>query len=151
MMEHHAHHHLSLNRLAVQATVHCLTGCGIGEVAGLVMGTAFGWSTPATITAAVVLAFLFGYALTLRPLRRAGIAWRRAVSLALAADTFSIALMELVDNAIMLAIPGAMAAPLDSALFWGSLLVALAIAGLAAFPLNRWLIARGRGHALVHQ
>jgi hypothetical protein len=144
------HHHTSLNRLAVQAPLHCLTGCGIGEVAGLVLGTVFGWSTATTIAAAIGLAFVFGYALTLRPLLQANVPWRQAVSLALAADTLSIALMEIVDNAIMLAIPGAMAAPLDSVLFWATLILALALAGLAAFPLNRWLIARGRGHAVVH-
>lgn len=140
----------SLNRTAWSATLHCLTGCAIGEVLGMVLGTALGWSTAATIAAAVVLAFAFGYALTMLPLMRAGLPMRRVAKLALAADTASITVMEIVDNAIMLVIPGAMDAGLDSALFWGSLAVALALAAIAAFPLNRWLIARGRGHAVVH-
>jgi hypothetical protein len=150
----HSHHHHpvapSLNRLAFSATVHCLTGCAIGEVLGMVIGTALGWGNGATIALAVALAFLFGYGLTMLPLLRAGLAFGAALSLALAADTASIAIMELVDNAIMLAIPGAMHAGLDTALFWGSLTMALLIAGAAAFPVNRWLIARGRGHAVVH-
>lgn len=140
----------SLNRVAWSATLHCLTGCAIGEVLGMVIGTALDWSNAATISLAVVLAFFFGYALTVRPLLLGGFPLRNALRLALAADTVSIAIMEFVDNAIMLLIPGAMDAPLDSALFWGSLTVALAIAAVAAFPANRWLIARGRGHALVH-
>lgn len=138
------------NRLALRATVHCLTGCGIGEVTGMVIGTARGWSNFATVAVSIALAFFFGYAFTIWPLLRAGLPMRAAVPLALAADTLSIALMEIIDNAIMLAVPGAMDAPLDSALFWASLLGALLIAGLAAFPLNRWLIVRGRGHAVVH-
>lgn len=148
----HAHHHHqpSLNRLAVSATLHCLTGCAIGEVLGMVLGTAWGWSNAATIALAVGLAFVFGYALTMLPLLRSGLALRAALGLALAADTASITLMEIVDNAVMLLIPGAMHAPLSSPLFWGSLAFALAVAGVAAFPLNRWLIARGRGHAVVH-
>ncbi len=148
----HAHHAPgpSLNRLALSATFHCLTGCAIGEVLGLVIGTALGWGNAATIALAVALAFLFGYALTMRPLLAAGLGLRAALSLALAADTVSITIMEIVDNAVMLAIPGAMHAPLTSALFWGSLAFAFAVAGLAAFPVNRWLIARGRGHAVVH-
>ncbi len=139
----------ALNRLALSATIHCLTGCGIGEVLGMVIGTALGWSNLATIVLAVVLAFLFGYSLTMRPLLRAGLGMRQATRLALAADTASIAVMEIVDNLIMVVIPGAMAAGLDSGLFWGSLALALAIAAVAAFPVNRWLIARGRGHAVV--
>jgi len=138
------------NSLALRATVHCLTGCAIGEVLGMVLGTAYGWSNAETIAAAVALAFLFGYGLTLVPLRRAGQPWGRSLRLALAADTLSIALMEIVDNAIMLLIPGAMDAPLSSPLFWSSLALALVIAGVAAFPLNRWLIGRGRGHAVLH-
>jgi hypothetical protein len=140
----------SLNRVAFSATVHCLTGCAIGEVLGMVLGTALGWSNGATIVLSVVLAFLFGYGLTMLPLLRSGLALGTAVSLALASDTASIALMEVVDNAIMLLIPGAMHAGLGTALFWGSLLASLLIAGTAAFPLNRWLIVRGRGHAVVH-
>jgi hypothetical protein len=141
-------HRTHLNRTAWSATLHCLTGCAIGEVLGMVIGTALGWGNGATIVLAVVLAFLFGYAFTLVPLLKMGFA--TAAKLALAADTASITVMEIVDNAIMLVIPGAMDAPLSSPLFWGSLAVALVIAGLFAFPLNRWLIARGRGHALVH-
>ena len=151
----HAHHPAvpvpSLNRLAFSATVHCLTGCAIGEVLGLVIGTALGWGNGTTIALAVALAFLFGYGLTMLPLLRAGLAFGAALGLALAADTASITIMEIVDNAIMLLIPGAMHAGLDTALFWGSLAVALLIAGAAAFPVNRWLIARNRGHAVVHQ
>jgi hypothetical protein len=151
----HAHHGhgagTSLNRLALSATLHCLTGCAIGEVLGLVIGTALGWGTIETIALAVGLAFLFGYAFTTVPLLRAGLPVRAALGLALAADTASITIMELVDNAVMLLIPGAMEAGLAAPLFWGSLVVALAIAAAAAFPVNRWLIARGRGHAVVHQ
>lgn len=139
-----------LNRLAWSATLHCLTGCAIGEVLGMVIGTALGWSNLETIALAVVLAFFFGYALTVRPLLGAGLGLARAARLALAADTASITVMEIVDNLIMLVIPGAMDAPLDSLLFWGSLALALAVAAIAAFPVNRWLIARGRGHAVVH-
>ena len=149
-MDHTHHQQASLNRTAWSATLHCLTGCAIGEVAGMVIGTALGWGNGATIALAVVLAFLFGYGLTMLPLLRTGIAFRQAAGLALASDTASITIMEIVDNAIMLVIPGAMDAALDSAVFWASLALALAIAALAAFPLNRWLIARGRGHAVVH-
>jgi hypothetical protein len=150
---HHAHHvHQpapSLSRTAWSATLHCLTGCAIGEVLGMVIGTALGWSNAATIALAVVLAFFFGYALTLRPLLRA-MSFAAAMRLALAADTASITVMEIVDNAIMLVIPGAMDAGLASILFWASLAVSLVIAALAAFPVNRWLISRGGGHAVVH-
>ena len=141
----------ALNRLAVSATVHCLTGCAIGEVIGMTVGTGLGWGAGATIALSVVLAFVSGYALTMLPLLRAGLGAGAATRLALAADTLSIAVMEIVDNAIMVAIPGAMAAGLREPLFWGSLLGALLIAGAAAFPINRWLIARGRGHAVVHR
>jgi hypothetical protein len=140
----------SLNRIALSATLHCLTGCAIGEVLGMVVGTALGWGNAATIALAVVLAFFFGYAFTVVPLMRAGLAWRTVLATALAADTASITVMEIVDNAIMLIIPGAMDAGLDTALFWGALAVALAIAAVAAFPVNRYLIQRGRGHAVVH-
>lgn len=139
-----------LSRLAAQATLHCLTGCAIGEVLGMVLGTAWGWSNGATIALAVTLAFVFGYALTAIPLLKSGLPTATALKLALAADTASIFTMEVVDNAIMLAIPGAMDAPLTSGLFWGSMTVALVIAGFAAYPVNRWLIARGKGHELVH-
>jgi hypothetical protein len=137
--------------MAFSATVHCLTGCAIGEVLGMVIGIALGWGNVATIALAVVLAFLFGYSLTLLPLLRAGMALGTALKLALASDTLSIAVMEIVDNVIMLVIPGAMDAGLDTILFWGSLAVALLIAGVCAFPVNRWLITRGKGHALVHK
>jgi hypothetical protein len=144
-------HGTSLNRLALSATLHCLTGCSIGEVLGMVIGTAFGWGNIATIAAAVVLAFVFGYSLTLLPLLRSGVAIAAALPLAFASDTLSITVMEIVDNAVVLVIPGAMEAGLGDPLFWSSLVIALAIAFVAAFPVNRYLIARGRGHAAVHQ
>ena len=156
-LDHHIHHAApgeassSLNRVALSATVHCLTGCAIGEVLGMVVGTALGWSDAATIALAVVLAFVFGYLLTMLPLLRGGLALRAALGAALAADTVSITIMEIVDNTVMLVIPGAMHAGLGSFLFWGSLAVALLIAGAAAFPVNRWLISRGWGHALAHK
>jgi hypothetical protein len=140
----------SLNRLALTATTHCPTGCAIGEVLGMVLGTAFHWSNSATIVVSVVLAFLFGYGLTVRPLLASGLTTPVVLRLAFASDTASITIMEIVDNALMLLIPGAMNAPLDSARFWGSLAFSLLVAGIAAFPVNRWLIARGRGHAVVH-
>jgi hypothetical protein len=141
----------SLNRTALSATLHCLTGCAIGEVLGMVIGTALGWGNVATIVLAVVLAFFFGYSLTMLPLLRSGLALATAIPLAFASDTLSIAIMEVVDNLIMLVIPGAMEAGPLSLLFWGSLAVALAVAFVAAFPVNRYLIARGRGHAVVHE
>jgi hypothetical protein len=141
----------SLNQLALSATVHCLTGCAIGEVLGMVIGTAFGWSNGATIVASIVLAFFFGYALTSLPLLRAGLSVRRAAPLAFASDTLSITTMEVVDTLIIVLIPGAMAAGLGDPLFWGSLAVALLIAGVFAFPVNRWLLSRGKGHAVVQQ
>ncbi len=141
----------SLNRVAFSATAHCLTGCAIGEVLGMIIGTALGWGDFQTIALAVVLAFFFGYSLTMIPLLRGGLALTAAVPVALAADTISIAIMEIVDNAIMLVIPGAMEAGLTNVLFWGSLTVALLIAGAVAYPVNRYLIQRGRGHAVVHQ
>jgi len=140
----------SLNRLALTATTHCPTGCAIGEVLGMVLGTAFHWSNSATIVVSVVLAFLFGYGLTVRPLLASGLTTPVVLKLAFASDTASITIMEIVDNALMLLIPGAMNAPLDSVRFWGSLAFSLLLAGIAAFPVNRWLIARGRGHAVVH-
>lgn len=141
---------VSLDRIAFLATVHCLSGCAIGEVLGLVIGTWLGWSNSATIALAVALAFVFGYALTMLPLLRHGATPRQALKLALAADSASITIMEIVDNLVMLVIPGAMDAGLDTLLFWGSLAFALLAAGAVAFPVNRWLIARGRGHAVVH-
>ena len=140
----------SLNRVAFSATAHCLTGCAIGEVLGMVIGTSLGWSEWQTIALAVGLAFFFGYSLTMVPLVRSGLTLAAAIPVALAADTISIAIMEFVDNAIMLAIPGAMEAGATNLLFWGSLAFALLVAGAVAFPVNRWLIARGRGHAVVH-
>jgi hypothetical protein len=143
-------HSSALNRLAFSATLHCLTGCAIGEVLGLVLATALGWGNAASIAIAVVLAFVFGYSFTLVPLLRSGIVLGTAIGLALAADTLSIVVMEIVDSAIVLVWPGAMAAGLADLLFWGSLAIALAVAFAAAYPVNRALIARGRGHAVVH-
>jgi Domain of unknown function (DUF4396) len=153
----HDHHHplptsgRALDQVALSATLHCLTGCAIGEVAGVAIGTALGWSDLATIALAIVLAFFFGYSLTSLPLLRAGLALATVIPIALASDTLSIAVMELVDNLILLVIPGAMDAGLDDVLFWGSLAFALAIAALFAFPVNRWLLKRGKGHAAVHE
>jgi hypothetical protein len=154
--EHHDHHAMptegaALTGVAISATLHCLTGCAIGEVTGVAIGTAAGFSDAATIALAIALAFLFGYALTSLPLLRAGMALAAVIPIALASDTLSIAVMEIVDNAILLAIPGAMDAGLDSVLFWGSLSFALVIAGAVAMPVNRWLIARGKGHVAVHE
>jgi Domain of unknown function (DUF4396) len=156
--ESHHHHHAplptsgrALDQVALSATLHCLTGCAIGEVAGVAIGTALGWSDLGTIALAIALAFLFGYSLTSLPLLRAGLAIATVIPIALASDTLSIATMEVVDNAIILLIPGAMEAGLGSVLFWGSLASALVIAGLAAFPVNRWLLRRGKGHAAVHE
>jgi hypothetical protein len=141
----------ALTRVALSATLHCLTGCAIGEVLGMIIGTALGFSNLGTIALAVALAFLFGYALTSLPLLRAGMTLAAVIPIALASDTLSIAVMEIVDNAIMLIVPGAMEAGLDNVLFWGALSFALVIAGAFALPVNRWLIARGKGHAVVHE
>jgi hypothetical protein len=141
----------SLTRTAVSATLHCLTGCAIGEVLGMVIGTALGWGDIATIALAVVLAFFFGYLLTFAPVMRAGLSFRAAAKVALAADTVSILVMEIVDNAVLLAVPGAMEAGLTSPLFWGSLAFALAVAFVVTVPVNRVMIGRGLGHAVVHQ
>jgi hypothetical protein len=146
----HGHPEQSLNRLAASATTHCLTGCAIGEVLGVFIGTALGWGNFETIVLAIVLAFFFGYSLTALPLLRAGMTLRAILGVAFAADTFSITVMEITDNAVLLVIPGAMEAGLDDPLFWGSLGFALAVAWVAAFPFNRWLISKGRGHAVVH-
>jgi hypothetical protein len=147
----HAHdHENSLNRSAAQATLHCLTGCAIGEVLGMVIATPLGWRDAASIAISVMLAFVFGYALTLGPILRAGVPMRRAARLTVASDTVSITTMELVDNAFILIVPGAMAAGLADGLFWWSLAVSLAIAFVITVPVNWWLIARGRGHAVVH-
>jgi len=141
----------ALDAVAISATLHCLTGCAIGEVLGMVIGSALGLTAWTTVGLAVVLAFIFGYALTSLPLLRAGLAFSAVVPIALASDTFSIATMEVVDNAIVLAIPGAFEAGVGDTLFWGSLSVALVVAGFCAFPVNRWLIARGKGHVAVHE
>ena len=140
----------SLTRTALQATLPCLTGCAIGEILGLVLATAFGWGNGLSIAVSIVLAFVFGYSLTMVPLLRAGLAPRRAAGLAFASDTLSIATMELLDSLTILLVPGAMDAGLGDALFWGSLAGALFIAFWAAFPVNRALLARGKGHAVVH-
>ena len=143
--------HPSLNRLAASATTHCLTGCAIGEVLGLVLGTALGLGTAAAIGLAIALAFVFGYALTMRGVLRAGVGFKAALKVALAADTVSIAVMEILDNAVMLTVPGAMEAGLTSWLFWGALAGSLLVAFVLTTPLNKWLISRGKGHAVIHQ
>jgi hypothetical protein len=139
-----------LTRSALQATVHCLTGCAIGEVLGMVVATAFGWGNAPSIVVSIVLAFFFGYALTLRPVIGAGVPLERALRLAVASDTVSIATMETVDNLFLIVVPGALAAGLGDGLFWWSLAVSLAIAFVVTVPVNRWLIARGKGHAVMH-
>lgn len=157
----HGHHHAqphhgmktpapSLNRLAVTATLHCLTGCAIGEVLGLVIAMALGWGNASSIVLAVLLAFVFGYGFTLVPLVKGGLSWGKAASIAFASDTVSIAVMEIMDNAMMLVIPGAMAAGITDGLFWGSLVLSFAVAFVVTVPVNRWLIAHGAGHAVVH-
>lgn len=151
--QHHpaGHQAPSLTSLAVSATAHCLTGCAIGEVLGMVVGTYLGLANSTTVGLSVTLAFLFGYLLTIRPLLKKGVALRPALALAFASDTLSIATMEVVDNAVMLTIPGAMDAGLGTVLFWGSLAFSLVLAFVAAVPVNRWLLSKGRGHALVHE
>jgi hypothetical protein len=140
----------SLNCVALSATLHCLIGCATGEVLGMVVGTALGWGNWPTVALSVVLAFAFGYSFTMVPLLRSGLAFAAAAPLALASDTLSIAVMEVVDNSVMLLVPGALDAGLTDPLFWVSLAFSLAVAFVAAFPVNRWLIARGKGHAVVH-
>lgn len=137
--------------MAARATLHCLTGCAVGEVLGMVIGTALGWGNAATMVLAIALAFFFGYALTLRGVLKAGVGFRAAVRVALAADTLSIAVMELADNGVLALWPGAMDAHLDTPLFWGALAIALAIAFVLTTPVNKWMIGRGRGHAVVHR
>jgi hypothetical protein len=158
LMAHAGHHHhelptagRALTATAVSATLHCLTGCAIGEIAGMAIGTALGFSQWGTVGLSIVLAFAFGYSLTSLPLLRAGLALAAVIPIALASDTFSIAVMEVIDNLVVVVIPGAMEAGLDSLLFWGSLAFALSLAFVAALPVNRWLIARGKGHAAVHR
>lgn len=142
---------MSLNHTAASATLHCLTGCAIGEVAGMIISTAWSWKAAPSIVLSIVLAFVFGYSLSMRPVLRHGLGWRQALKVALAADTVSIAVMELADNAFVLAVPGAIYAGLNTALFWISLAVSLAVAFVAAFPVNRFLISRGKGHAVAHE
>ena len=152
--QHDQHQHKqarSLTGSAVQATLHCLTGCAIGEVLGMVLATAFGFGNAASIALSVALAFLFGYAMTIRPVLHAGVGFRRAVGVAFASDTVSITTMEIVDNAFILIVPGAIAAGLADGLFWWSLGLSLVIAFVLTVPVNRWLIARGRGHAVMHE
>ncbi len=157
MHDHHAHDHAHHGpagkvtwRMAASATLHCLTGCAIGEVLGMVVGTALGWPNGPVLALSVALAFFFGYALTLTGLRRAGVGWREAVRLALAADTVSIIVMEVVDNTVMVALPGAMDAGPTTGLFWGSLALSLLAAFLVTTPVNKWIIGQGKGHAVVH-
>ena len=140
----------ALTRLAVSATLHCLTGCAIGEVLGLVLATWWGWSNGPAVALAVLLAFVFGYGLTVAPVLRSGLPLRSALAVAFAADTVSIITMEVVDNAVVLAVPGAMEAGLTSLLFWGSLALSLVVAFVVTVPVNRALIGRGKGHAVVH-
>jgi len=146
----HGHEQQSLNRSAFSATVHCLTGCAIGEVLGMILATWWGWGNFASIVLSIALAFFFGYSLTIGPVLRAGVPFRRALPVAFASDTASITVMEIVDNAFILLVPGAIAAGLSDALFWWSLGTSLVIAFAFALPVNRWLIARGKGHAVVH-
>lgn len=161
-MDHGAHEHHHQDQavagwaavpwsVAAQATLHCLTGCAIGEVLGMVIGTSFGLHNAATVVLSILLAFVFGYALTMRGVMRAGLGLGAALKVAFAADTVSIAVMEILDNAVVLAVPGAIDAGLTSLLFWGSLAFSLVVAFVLTAPLNRWMISRGRGHAVVHQ
>ena len=156
-MEHEHYHQAAttapadLTRTAVSATLHCLTGCAIGEILGMVIGTALGWGSWPTVALAVALAFLFGYSLTIGPVLRAGVPLGDAVKVALAADTVSITVMEIVDNAVILVVPGAMEAGLANWLFWVTLAASLVVAFVATVPVNRWMIGRGRGHAVVHE
>ena len=149
---HHGHHNVgSVNRMAISATLHCLTGCAIGEIVGLILGTALGLSNFVTIALAVTLAFVFGYFLSTLPLLKAGLAFGAALSVVLAADTLSILTMEVVDNLVMVLIPGAMNAGLVNPIFWVGMMIALTAAFFAAYPVNRVLLQRGKGHALTHQ
>ncbi|WP_327315841.1 DUF4396 domain-containing protein [Streptomyces sp. NBC_01235] len=148
--EHHAEHGGASWELAVKATLHCLTGCAIGEILGMVVGTALGWGNVPTMVLAIALAFLFGYSLTLFAVRRAGLDLSSAIRVALAADTVSIAVMELVDNAIVTLTPGAMEAQLSDGLFWSTLLGGFVVAFVITTPVNKWMIGRGKGHAVAH-
>ncbi len=144
-------HSEGMNQMALSATLHCLAGCAIGEVLGMIIGTALGWSNGATIAVSIVLAFVFGYSLTSLPLLRGGLALAAVIPIALASDTLSITVMEIVDNSIVLVVPGAIDASLSDVLFWGLLSFALFVAGLCAYPVNRWLLQRGKGHTAVHE
>ncbi|AJT67671.1 DUF4396 domain-containing protein [Streptomyces chattanoogensis] len=151
---HHGHEHAHAPAgwaMAARATLHCLTGCAIGEILGMVIGTALGWHNAPTMVLAIALAFAFGYALTLRGVLQAGVGFRTAFRVALAADTLSIAVMELIDNGVIALWPSAMDAQLSDALFWAALAASLALAFVVTTPLNRWMIARGKGHAVVHR
>ncbi|MGW5424873.1 DUF4396 domain-containing protein [Streptomyces sp. NPDC003943] len=153
---HHAHHGHHGNgqvswSMAAQATLHCLTGCAIGEVLGMIVGTAFGWGNMPTMVLAIVLAFFFGYTLTLRGILKAGVDFKTAFKVALAADTLSIAVMEVIDNGVIALWPGAMDAHLSDALFWITLAISLLVAFVLTTPVNKWMIGRGKGHAVVHQ
>ena len=139
-----------LTKLAISATLHCLTGCAIGEILGMILATWWGWSNGASIALAVILAFVFGYSLAMLPVLRSGMPFRTAIGVALAADTVSIAVMEVCDNAVVLAVPSAMDAGLGDLLFWGSLAFSFVVAFCVTVPVNRWLIGRGRGHAVAH-
>ncbi|GLW03354.1 DUF4396 domain-containing protein [Streptomyces lavendulae] len=147
----HGHHATAGWGMAARATLHCLTGCAIGEVLGMIIGTALGWGNAPTMVLAIVLAFFFGYALTLRGVLAAGVDLRSAVRVALAADTLSIAVMELIDNGVIALWPGAMDAQLSDALFWAALAISLALAFVVTTPVNKWMIGRGKGHAVVHR
>lgn len=144
-------HPANLNRTAASATLHCLTGCAIGEVLGMIISTALGWAAAPSIALAILLAFFFGYLLSLLPLLRHGLGWKKSLRIAFAADTASIAVMEITDNIVLLVIPGAIHAGLTTFLFWGSLTFSLMVAFLVAFPLNKYLISRGKGHAVAHK
>ncbi|OEJ96605.1 DUF4396 domain-containing protein [Streptomyces thermolilacinus] len=152
---HEGHHHNPGGpvgwAMAAKATLHCLTGCAIGEVLGMVIGTALGWGNAPTMALAIVLAFFFGYSLTLWAVVRAGLGLKAAIGVALAADTLSITVMEIVDNGVLLLVPGAMDAHLADGLFWGALAFAFAVAFVVTTPVNKWMIGRGKGHAVVHQ
>lgn len=147
----HEHAEPGLNRAAFAATTHCLTGCAIGEVVGMALATAAGWGNLSSIVVSVVLAFFFGYALAVWPVLRAGLSLRQATGVAVAAETVSIAIMEAVDNGFVLVVPGALAAGLGDAKFWWSIALGFAIAFGPAWAVNRWLIARGKGHAVMHE
>jgi hypothetical protein len=148
----HDHHDMGgVTRMAVSATLHCLTGCAIGEVAGLIIGTAAGLSNGVVIVLSIALAFVFGFSLSSLPLLKAGLGLGAALSVVFAADTLSIATMELTDNVVMALIPGAMNAGLVNVLFWVGMMISLTIAFFAAWPVNRWLLQRGKGHALTHE